>query len=412
MTAANVSAALTAITNSHKLISETDSDYEGIKTSTFQYHIDEAFTEDYELNGLKRISIIELSSTNFVAQVIGGLAGVTSESPPQNVVPAGSPEIGLYLGTQDIDNGGTIKTRESVWLEAGILSVSDRNLSEGVKEVTTEFLAVEGSTVGPVVSKRENDSSGLPTISVTTLQDKDGNSIVNGGENLAHRYERKVDFTYPGVVGIRQDEIDSNVGVDPILMNFDLDPPVQAKATGTVSVIFQTSSTIAASDEVYNDGTGAADGYWNPTEWAKTYVSGIGWSYSAFVESQGLRGYRANTDVSGIKETEPTATDKSFSSNGVVVFQYGGTSAAIKASSSSTSGSIYARVVGYADGSGRKFTVSGKRLYASTPFVMEVTGGPDDPSGNHYVLDIDIRPAFEDINGNIYFKKTIVTATV
>ena len=125
-----------------------------------------------------------------------------------------------------------------------------------------------------------------------------------------------------------------------------------------------------------------------------------------------MRGYRANTDVSGIKETEPTATDKSFSSNGVVVFQYGGTSAAIKASSSSTSGSIYARVVGYADGSGRKFTVSGKRLYASTPFVMEVTGGPDDPSGNHYVLDIDIRPAFEDINGNIYFKKTIVTATV
>ena len=285
-------------------------------------------------------------------------------------------------------------------------------MAEGVLEVTTVFLVTEGTTVGPVTSRSTSNFEGLKTISVDTLQDKNGNSLIGEGSNLVHRYEKKVDFTYPGVVGIRQDEIDSNVGVDPILMNFDLDPPVQAKATGTVSVIFQTSSTIAASDEVYNDGTGAADGYWNPTEWAKTYVSGIGWGYSAFVESQGLRGYRVNTDVSGIKETSPTATDKFFSSNGVIVFQYGGTSAAIEASSSSTSGSIYARVVGYADGSAHKFTVSGKRLYPSTPFVMEVTGWPDDPSGNHYVLDIDIRPAFEDINGNIYFKKTIVTATV
>lgn len=51
-------------------------------------------------------------------------------------------------------------------------------------------------------------------------------------------------------------------------------------------------------------------------------------------------------------------------------------------------------------------------MYANTPFIMEVAGGPDNPSGKKYVLDIDIRPAFEDVDGNIYYKKTIVTATV
>jgi hypothetical protein len=399
MTDTSVSDELSEITTDHKLISQDEGNYEGIKTSTFQYQIDEAVTEDYELNGLKRISLIELSVSDFTAQTIGSVS-------------SSAPTSGLYLGTQRIDNGGSIKTRESVWLEAGTLSVSTKNLAEGVLEVTTVFLVTEGTTVGPVTSRSTSNFEGLKTISVDTLQDKNGNSLIGEGSNLVHRYEKKVDFTYPGVVGIRQDEIDSNVGIDPILMNFNLDPPVQAKVTGTVSVIFQNSSTITAADEIYDDGTGAADGYWNPTQWAKTYVSGIGWNYSAFVESQGLRGYRVNTDVSGIKEIAPTTTNKAFASNGVVVFRYGGTTAAIEASSSTTSGSLYARVVGLSDASGEKFTVSGKRLYGSTPFLLEATGGPDDPSGNHYVLDIDIRPAFEDINGNIYFKKTIVTATV
>ena len=40
MTATNVSSELAAITTSHELISQTESDYEGIKTSTFQYQID------------------------------------------------------------------------------------------------------------------------------------------------------------------------------------------------------------------------------------------------------------------------------------------------------------------------------------------------------------------------------------
>ena len=298
----------------------------------------------------------------------------------------------------------------SRWAEAGVLRTSSRNLSEGVKEVTTVFLAVEGSTTGPIVSRSEENLQGLKTISVTTLQDKSGNSIVEGGENLVHRYQSKVDFTYPGIVSIRQDIITSNVGVDPNILNFELTPPVQSKLNGTISVIFQTSGDIVASDEIYNDGSGvAADSYWNPDEWAKTYVSGIGWNYRAFSTAQGLRGYRVNTNVSGIVTSLPSGSN-SFRSNGVIVFQSAGTSY-INTASSATEGSIFARVNGVADGGGVKFVVDGKRLYASTPFILQASGGPVNPVGNRYVLDIDVRPAFEDVDGNIYYKKTIVTAT-
>jgi hypothetical protein len=111
MTDTSVSAELSEITTDHKLISQDEGDYEGIRTSTFQYQIDEASTEDYELNGLKRVSLIELSVSDFSAQTVGSVS-VTA------------PTTGLYLGTQNIDNGGIIKVRESVWLESGVTSVS------------------------------------------------------------------------------------------------------------------------------------------------------------------------------------------------------------------------------------------------------------------------------------------------
>lgn len=83
----------------------------------------------------------------------------------------------MFLGSQVIDNGGTIKTRQSTWLEAGTLSVSIKNLAEGVKQVTTVFLVTEGTTVGPVTSRNTSNFEGLKTISVTTMQDKSGNAL-------------------------------------------------------------------------------------------------------------------------------------------------------------------------------------------------------------------------------------------
>jgi hypothetical protein len=53
-TTTQVEDALDEVTEDHKLISKSESDYGGIKTSTYVYQINSSHKEDYELNGLKR----------------------------------------------------------------------------------------------------------------------------------------------------------------------------------------------------------------------------------------------------------------------------------------------------------------------------------------------------------------------
>jgi hypothetical protein len=396
-TSAEVTSALSEVTSDHKLISEQESNFAGIKTSTFEYQLDESFTEDRELNGLKRISLIELSASDFTAQTIG-------------VVSSTAPTSGLFLGSQVIDNGGAIKIRESDWFEAGTLNVSSRNLSEGVHQVTTEFLVTEGVTVGPVISRSTSNFQGLKTISVTTLQDSSGQSIVQGGSNTVHQYNRMVDFTYPGLLSLSGDKI-TDSAASTNLYNFNIEPPVQAKIESKVSVIFQTSADIVADDFIFNDGSGAATGLWNPTEWASTYMSGISWNYSPFSETKGLRGYRINTTISGVTSAAGTAGGIQYLHNGVTIFTDKSASFLEKEIDTSP-GSLKAAINGVSDSTGLNTIVNGKRIFASTPYRMEISGGPIDPVGVKFTLDVDLRPAFSDVDGNTYYKKTIITSTI
>jgi hypothetical protein len=366
MTATSVSAELAAITSSHALISQTESDYEGIKTSTFQYQIDEAFTEDYELNGLKRISLIELSATNFTAQVIGGLAGVTATPPaedPPNVVPVGSPVIGLYLASQDIDNGGIIKVRESVWLESGTLNVQRRSESEGVYRATTTFLGVEGSVVGPIVARVEDDYEGLKTITVVSMQDASGASLVAVASQPVASHSTLSEFSYPGVVTISAVTLSGQLNTYTFhAKDFSLKPPVVSRVPATIKVSFKTTSAISYT---------GTNGLWNPTTWAEGSSKGIGWNYVPFSISRGFRGYRINTNAI----------------NGY--FGYG----------SPGTNNIYDMV-------------SGKRIFGSTSYAIQVSGGPPDPSGNQYTLDYSVSLAFEDVGGTPYYKHKEIVATI
>ena len=121
----------------------------------------------------------------------------------------------------EIDDTDSYREFTRTYIQAGTLSVSESNESEGVIKVTTTFLVTEGTTVGPVIARTTGEFAGLKTISVTTLQDSSGQSIVHGGANTVHQYNRMVDFTYPGVVSIVGDKIDDN-SVITNLYNFNL----------------------------------------------------------------------------------------------------------------------------------------------------------------------------------------------
>ena len=222
-----------------------------------------------------------------------------------------------------------------------------------------------------------------------------------------------LDFTYPGVVSIVGDVITRTGSLVTNLYNFNIEPPVQAKIESRVSVIFQTSEDIVAGDFTFNDGDagGAATALWNPTEWASTYMSGIAWNYSPFSETKGLRGYRINTALDGVTEVAGATGNNIYSHLGVVVFTAKSPLFLAK-DIVTTPGSLKACINGVSDSTGRETIVNGRRIFASTPYRMEVSGGPTDPAGVKFTLDVDLRPAFSDVNGNTYYKKTIITSTI
>ena len=356
LTETQVNTLLSEVTASHVLISQSESDYDGIKTSTFQYQIDETFTEDYELNGLKRISLIELSTTNFTAQNIGA----ESQTAPTN---------GLYLGTQSIDNGGIIKARESVWLEAGTLSISKTSESEGVMGVTTQFFGAEGTTVGPIISKGTDNYEGFPVISVKTLQDAAGNSLVNNDENLANSISGFSAFTYPGVIDVNY--VFSSTSTNPNAADNVLNiqtlvkkAPAQTKVKTTMYFIFQSSSSITESDYTY----ASSDGLWSPNHWAGINATASGTADDGeWNDSATFRGYRTSSVSS-------TATINSTLQNNALLKWQG------------------------------DVVVSDTTSFTYTSTVDQ---GPPDPIGNKYTLDVQISPAFDDVGGNKYYKKVI-----
>ena len=319
--------------------------------------------------------------------------------------------VPCFLSSYEIDDTDSYREFKRTYIQAGTLSVSESNESEGVIRVTTTFLVTEGTPVGPVIAKTTGEFAGLKTISVTTLQDSSGQSIVHGDANTVHQYNRMVDFTYPGVVSIVGDVITRTGSLVTNLYNFNIEPPVQAKIESKVNVIFQTSANIVADDFTFDDGGGAATALWNPTEWAKTYMSGISWNYSPFSETKGLRGYRINTAIDGVTEVAGAAGDNIYSHLGVVVFTAKSPLFLAK-DVVTTPGSLKACINGVSDSTGLETIVNGKRIYASTPYRMEISGGPIDPVGGKFTLDVDLRPAFTDVNGNTYYKKTIITSTI
>ena len=349
---AAVSAALSEVTDDHKLIATNESDYGGIKTTTFQYQIDESFTEDYELNGLKRISLIELSATNFTAQDVGSVSTT-------------APTTDLYLGTQSIDNGGAIKVRESTWIETGTLNVQRRSESEGVYRVTTTFLGDQGTVVGPIVAKSEDDYDGLKTITVVHMQKADETSLIDD-EAAIVTHNSLSEFSYPGVVTISNELLSASGNTYQFqAKDFKLEPPSVALIPSTTKVFFKTTNSITYS---------ANHSLWSPRTWAQGESRGIAWNYLPFSNTQAFRGYRIDTSEGNTN--------------------------------------LYTAFGALGGGVTAWDMISGRRIYAGTKYRIEVSGGPPDPVGNDYTLSYDIAHAFSDIDGTPYYKHTEVIATI
>ena len=365
-TEAQVDAALSEVTENHILVSQREEDYEGIKTSEFVYEISDFEVRNQTESGLQIIQQTELSINNLT----DGVIGVT------NISDSGST---LYLSSEEIDNGNAIKKRVRKWLEAGTLSVEVSNEAEGILRNTYTFFGAVGTTVGPIVSQKTGDFQGYQTIVVATLTDKDGNPL-GESSNPVSEFDQYINFRYPGEVSIATDvDTVNNATTGEVATTwnshwYSLIPPVTSEINSRVYVFFQTSDQIVASDLVYD----GAVGLWNPTEWAKGRVDGLGTNYV----------------LTSIRQT---AQDKVFSEYTTVS---GGTN--------SVSGTA-----DYADEGNGAVLLEGSYILPTATYSLTVSGGPGRPDGIKYVVQAPkLTPAFDDVDGNQVWKKVIIVATI
>jgi hypothetical protein len=316
-------------------------------------------TIDLELNGLRRVTRTSIAQAGTDIPDDDKDVGVDFIDHQIDAETA----VRCFLASYKVDDTDSYREFERTYIQAGTLSVSTKNLSEGVKQVTTVFLVTEGTTVGPVTSRSTNNFQGLKTITVTTMQDKDGNPLGTAGTTPVHSFDTFSNFSYPGLF-VMNEGVGGGYGFNYVSVSLDLiKPPVQSKVKSTVYVFFTTTSTISSSDYKYD----SASGLWSPNDWGsfKLYAAGSK-SGNQFNTSKSLRGYR---------------TTSSNSSNGIAG---GGTEAFYFQES-------------------QKFTD-----VSAVAYQLTVNKGPSDPVGSKWVLDVKITSAFDDVDGTTYYKKTII----
>lgn len=326
-------------------------------TDTFAQEVDDKI--DATESGLRSVTrrSVAKSATEYTGEI-----GFTTIQHQINQETA----ITLYLAQVEIEDTDAYRRVTEVWLEAGVLSISKTSESEGVIGVTTQFFGVEGTTVGPVISRSTSNYEGFPVISVKTLQDVDGNSLVTGGENLVNQVSGFSPFTYPGVLDVDIDETTNSGGGDWLKVKALLtDAPTQCKVKSTTYFIFQNSSSIAASDYTY----ASSSGLWSPNHWAALSISSEGsFGDGLFSDSSTFRGYRTSASSQSGTLYGPIASDAQLS--------WQGNSVLLDAT--------------------------------SITYNLVIDQGPPNPIGNTYTLDVKITPAFDDVDGNQYYKKTII----
>lgn len=312
-------------------------------------------TIDLELNGLRRVTRTSIAQAGTDIPDDDKDVGVDFIDHQIDAETA----VRCFLASYKVDDTDSYREFERTYIQAGTLSVSTKNLSEGVKQVTTVFLVTEGTTVGPVTSRSTNNFQGLKTITVTTMQDKDGNPLGTAGTTPVHSFDTFSNFSYPGLF-VPSATVSGQTG--NLVINLTK-APSQSKVQSKVYVFFTTTSTISSSDYKYD----SASGLWSPNDWGSVTVS-AGSGSSLFNTSKALRGYRTNSD--------------SFS--GTITASFGNLA---------------------------EFYFQGSLKASGTPsvgFTATVNKGPSDPVGSKWVLDVKITSAFDDVDGTTYYKKTII----
>lgn len=242
------------------------------------------------------------------------------------------------------------------WAEGnGLISERIDMKESGLRVQTYVSLGIKSTPDGVVTSDDVDQVDGVARYTVSAVQSLTGGSPTGS----PYSFEKYVQFLYPGRAMAYSKAVTVSGGGTATLLNVFESPPIETEVLATISISYQTSNTLGSVPYTK----------WQPKEWATARANWIGYNNVANSQVTGLRGFRS------VSETPVTYTQPIIASG--------------------TGGSI-----------------NGKGIYGGTTAELDVTGGPPDPGGNTYVLDANLDPAFTSTAGVVYYRKTVVYATI
>lgn len=178
-----------------------------------------------------------------------------------------------------------------------------------------------------------------------------------------NQYKSFTPFTYPGEFVAAAEAKAFNI-MD--LIARVVRSPAQCKVLSTTYVFFQDSSDVTQADYTYD----LSSGLYSPNVWGSVRfnASGSSGNVEFFTDSQAFRGFRSDSSTVSGSVSGPASLN--------AVVRYNGST---------------------------KVVDSDLATYKVT-----VNSGPPDPVGSKWTTDVSISPAFEDIDGNLFYKKVIV----
>jgi hypothetical protein len=276
---------------------------------------------------------------------------------------APSPTIGgsVTLVSQNVRKDSGYDIYDYTWAEGiGIVAERIQYRDGGLRLINREIFLTPGATdysaytpAGIEVDSGYTEGEGVRRFSVTWMQTSAGGSPTVGASLF---FSSKVPFTFPGRAKAYSEVF--TVGSYTFHRAYDvyLSPPIQTLVDGNTQVSYTSNN--ATPSPTYT--------LWNPTDWATMRAKWIGWANSPRSKVEGLRGYIAvNSGVNGVS-----------------------------------------------GGMGTEVSVLGDRVYASTDWSISLSGGPANPAGSTYTLNIEKVPAFTDTGGTQYYRVTEVYATI
>jgi hypothetical protein len=262
-----------------------------------------------------------------------------------------------------IENGMTVYTRK--WAQgAGVIEMRTSPREGGLRIETWVSLGQAYDPgymkpIGVLAAKDSDYIDGVTRWTVSCFQLSNGTDPTAG---IALSYTTKRVFTYPGRA--KAFSVSTYLlGANKINYDVFKSPPVQALVDATVTVTYQTSSTIGA----------LSFPLWNPTTWATIRSWFLGWQGAPNSITESIPNYRAQDGYN------------------IVTFNGGAT--------------------------GYDQSAFGTRVYGintGSPYFIEVSGGPVAPDGNTYTIETPtLEPAFIGYDdGTQYYRRTVVNALI